>query len=75
MIRLILLLLQLLGFENNKNKPVYSLHKQTTPEKIVICPEMKLLIWGIVGIGLFFILIFMFAPGTESGVWYNNPHY
>lgn len=74
MIRLLLVvLLQLLGFNENNQRPVNSLHKQ--PDKIVISPEFKVLMILGIGMVLFFILIFMFAPGTESGVWYNNPHY
>lgn len=74
MIRLLLVvLLQLLGFNDNNQRPVNSLHKQ--PDKIVISPEFKMLMILGIGMVLFFILIFMFAPGTESGVWYNNPHY
>ena len=74
MIRLLLVvLLQLLGFNENNQRPVNSLHKQ--PDKIVISPEFKVLMILGIGMVLFFILIFMFTPGTESGVWYNNPHY
>lgn len=74
MIRLLLVvLLQLLGFNENNQRPVNSLHKQ--PDKIVISPEFKVLMILGIGMVLFFILIFMFSPGTESGVWYNNPHY
>jgi len=70
---LLIVLLHLLGFENNNQRPVNSLHKQ--PEKRSVNPELKK--WIIMGIGmvLILVLIFMFAPGTESGVWYNNPHY
>ena len=74
MIRLLLvILLQLLGFNDNNQRPVNSLHKQ--PDKIVISPEFKMLMLLGIGMILFFVLIFMFAPGTESGVWYNDPHY
>lgn len=73
MIKLLLIvLLQLLGFENNNQRPVNSLHKQ--PEKRSVNPELKMLIVLGIGMVLIFVLIFMFAPGTESGVWYNNPH-
>ena len=74
MIRLLLvILLQLLGFNDNNQRPVNSLHKQ--PDRMVINLEFKMLMLLGIGMALFFILIFMFSPGTESGLWYNNPHY
>lgn len=69
---LVIVLLQLLGFDNNQ-RPVNSLYKQ--PDKIIIRPELKILLLLGIGMVLFVVLILMFAPGTESGVWYNNSHY
>lgn len=73
MIRLLLVvLLQLLGFNDNNQRPVNSLHQ---PDRMVISQEFKMLMLLGIGMILFFVLIFMFSPGTESGLWYNNPHY
>ena len=71
MMKLLLILLQ--SYIKTTQKPVYSLHKQ--PERMMVNEEMKFLIVAVIILSILFILIFMFSIGTESGVWYNNPHY
>lgn len=70
MIKLLNILLTALGFNTNPT-PKNNLKKQEI-QKLQITPSILIAIF-IIGIILFTIIIFQFAPGTESGLVYNNP--
>ena len=72
MIRILLVLIELLGFGVDNNQPKNSLYKQ--PQKQINIP-LELIIVGIVVMIIFVGICFMVMPGTESGLWYNHPHY
>ena len=74
MIRMILMILmELLGFNSNSNQPVNSLHRQPQPQNIVLTPGVIMIVGGLLMI-IFVVVCLLFVPGTESGVWYNQPH-
>ncbi len=70
---LIVLLMQFLGFEDNPKKQPVRLHKK---QRGIIMDngEIKVLLMMVLILSLFFILVFLFSLGTESGLWYNHPH-
>ena len=74
---MILQLLQLLfislGF-HNANEPKHSLYPQPKPLNLPMDP-VQLVIIMVVGMLLFTLFIFLFMPGTESGLVYNQGLY
>lgn len=78
-LQIIQLLLISLGFQNNNNthhNTPRSLYPEQTyrPLHITIHPILLIILMA-AGMIMFAMIIFMFMPGTESGLWYNQPHY
>lgn len=69
-----MLIIMLLEFiDGGKNKPVHSLRKQEV-KPMPLLPLRYMLLISIVGL-LLLLFIFLFVPGTESGMWYNSQHF
>ena len=80
-LQIIQLLLISLGFQNNNNThnnnntPRSLYPKQTyQPVHITIHPILLIILMA-AGMIMFAMIIFMFMPGTESGLVYNHPGY
>ena len=52
-----------------------SLYKQPEYKILNLNNPGQLIILSAIAMIIFTIIIFMFMPGTESGLWYNQPHY
>ena len=73
MIQLLHLLLVSLGFCND-HKPKHSLRRQ--PHYTILNLRNPVLVIIVAGLGmvLFALFVFMFMPGTESGIVYNGSY-
>lgn len=68
-LQLIQILLTSLGFNETRQKSLYQ-----QPEYRILNPQhpTSLIILSIIAMILFVAAVFLFMPGTESGVVYNN---
>ena len=72
-LKIIQILLISLGFggNNHYNQP-RNLQPQTQPRPMQFRNPIAMILLFAIGIILFTLFVFMFMPGTESGIVYNN---
>lgn len=72
-LKIIQILLISLGFGgNNQYNQPRSLQRQTQPRPMQFRNPIAMILLFAIGIILFTLFVFMFMPGTESGIVYNN---
>ena len=74
--QIIQLLLISLGFTSNNNpyNQPRTLHREPVPQPLRINNPVQLAVIFIAGVIIFTVFVFLFMPGTESGVVYNQFH-
>ena len=67
----IILLLTLLGFEDNTYKPKYDLHKREDRGFVMTDKDLMIVIL-ILGSVIFIAMFFLIVSCTDSGLFYNH---